>query len=323
MPQQELFFLKNYTIYIMKIFMLSILGLLICGFVLAAAKVEINTATLEQLDEITGVGPAIGQRIIDGRPYSSINDLLKVKGIGEKTLQKIKDQGLAYIEGQSANNVNPTPTITSPTPITVSPSPIPELAEVRPPLAFGNIFISEIMPSPEGADDQNEWIKLINLNDFEADLSGWSIRDIEGKVTTYNFPLNTKISLNGFLTLTRPETKISLNNDKDDLELIKPDKTIADSMKYEKAPTGQSYIRTGGTWHWSNALSEKKESTPIKTAENPVFMANQKSAWLSQAEESSDFYAWIIAVFTAICSSATILFLKLKLKNVDKEEFLS
>ncbi|MCX6760471.1 MAG: helix-hairpin-helix domain-containing protein [Candidatus Nealsonbacteria bacterium] len=292
---------------------------LICGFVLAANRVEINTASLEELDKITGIGPALGQRIIDGRPYLSIDDLLRVKGIGEKTLQKIKDQGLAYIEGQSANNVNPTPVIPSPTPALASPT---LTLEPEPLNIFDNILINEIMPSPEGADDQNEWIKLINLNDFEVNLSGWSIKDAEGKTTTYAFPINTKISPNGFLILTRPETKISLNNDKDGLELIKPDKTIADSMKYEKAPTGQSYIRNGDKWHWSNALSEKKESTSIKTAENPVFMANQKTAWISQTEKSSDFYAWIIAVFTAICSSATILFLKIKIKSVDKEEFL-
>ena len=290
---------------------------LICGFVFASDRVEINTASLEELDKITGIGPALGQRIIDGRPYSSIDDLLRVKGIGEKTLQKIKDQGLAYVEGQS---LNPTPAVASPTPALASPTPT---LEAEPLKIFGNVLISEIMPSPEGADDQNEWIKLANLNNFEIDLSGWSIRDIEGKVTTYAFSSNTKISLNGFLILTRPDTKISLNNDKDGLELIKPDGTVADSVKYEKAQTGQSYIRNGDTWQWSNALSGKEESTSAKTTEPTVFTANQEPAWLSQVEKSSDFYAWAIAVFTAICSSTAILFLKLKIKDVDKEEFLS
>jgi len=66
----------------------------------ATNMVEINTASLQQLDEIMGVGPVIGQRIIDARPFSSVDDLLRVNGIGQITLQKMKDQGLVYVEGQ-------------------------------------------------------------------------------------------------------------------------------------------------------------------------------------------------------------------------------
>ena len=64
-----------------KVFVLLLI-VLICPFmVLATDKVEINTATLQQLEQITGIGPAIAQRIIDARPFSSVDDLLKVKGI--------------------------------------------------------------------------------------------------------------------------------------------------------------------------------------------------------------------------------------------------
>jgi competence protein ComEA len=53
--------------------------------------VNINTATKEQLITLNGVGEATAKRIIDGRPYSQINDLLNVSGIGEATLAKFKD----------------------------------------------------------------------------------------------------------------------------------------------------------------------------------------------------------------------------------------
>jgi competence ComEA-like helix-hairpin-helix protein len=60
--------------------------------------IDINTASSEELQKIYGVGPVIAQRIIEARPFSSIDDLIKVKGIGEKTLQKIKEQGLACVK---------------------------------------------------------------------------------------------------------------------------------------------------------------------------------------------------------------------------------
>jgi len=53
--------------------------------------VNINTATKEELDALPGIGPTKAQAIIDGRPYNSPEDIMKVKGIKQKTYDKIKD----------------------------------------------------------------------------------------------------------------------------------------------------------------------------------------------------------------------------------------
>lgn len=51
---------------------------------------DLNTATEKELQSIKGIGPVLAERIIAGRPYRTVDDLLKVKGIGPKRLEKIR-----------------------------------------------------------------------------------------------------------------------------------------------------------------------------------------------------------------------------------------
>lgn len=62
----------------------------------SSAFVNINTATLGELETLPGIGPAFGERIIDYRNanggFKSIEEIQAVSGIGEKTFEKIKGQ---------------------------------------------------------------------------------------------------------------------------------------------------------------------------------------------------------------------------------------
>ena len=63
--------------------------------VLQQFPININTASLEELQELPRIGPAMAKRIIEYRlangRFQTIEELLKVKGIGSKTFLKLKD----------------------------------------------------------------------------------------------------------------------------------------------------------------------------------------------------------------------------------------
>jgi len=58
--------------------------------------VNLNTASLSELDTLSGIGATYAQRIIDYREanggFKSIDEIKNVKGIGDKTFEKIRDQ---------------------------------------------------------------------------------------------------------------------------------------------------------------------------------------------------------------------------------------
>ena len=59
------------------------------------ALVDINTASAAELENLPGIGPSLAKRIVEYRdkngPFASVDDLLKIQGIGEKSLARFRD----------------------------------------------------------------------------------------------------------------------------------------------------------------------------------------------------------------------------------------
>jgi len=64
----------------------------------APERININTASLEELQEIVHIGESRAQEIIEFRPFNSLDELDRISGIGPARLQDIKDEGIAHVE---------------------------------------------------------------------------------------------------------------------------------------------------------------------------------------------------------------------------------
>ncbi|SEA10667.1 competence protein ComEA [Desulfuromusa kysingii] len=80
---------------ILILFTLFISLCFVCQPAFSMEKINLNTATIEQLMELKGVGEKTAQKIIEYRnnkKFNTVDEVVNVNGVGEKTLEKIREQ---------------------------------------------------------------------------------------------------------------------------------------------------------------------------------------------------------------------------------------
>lgn len=191
---------------------------------------------------------------------------------------------------------------------------------------FLKIYISEILPSPEGPDTEKEWIEIFNEEERDIDLSRWQIKDVFGKTRSYFFPEKTFIKAGGFLVLYSSLTKITLNNDKDSVLLINPAGKTVDSVSFIEAPKGKSYCKINGEWFWTSSVSPGKNNF-ISEKEQPLQTENfseqekkiknlalKNTASFNNQKTSNFNFSFLLMTALLLSFSSGIIFLFIKNK---------
>lgn len=169
----------------------------------------------------------------------------------------------------------PVPTSTDPVPpvpTTNAPAPAPQ------PASDLRIVIAALQPNPDGPDD-HEWFELRNDGSGSATLDGWRVTDAAGG----SFSLaGVTIAAGAKAKFDKTAFKFALNNDAETLRLLDPSGTVRDSVGYEDAPSGATYVRGTGGWEWSSAFHEE---VPTEAATSqPTAADTELAAGVTEAQ---------------------------------------
>ncbi len=129
-----------------KLLGLVLISLISMSFISALCEegqIDINTASKGELEELYLMGPVKAERIINARPFDFVDEIIEIYGIGEKTLEGIKEQGLACINEEIEDI---------------------EEEEIQEEYIKENIEIKEEIIEEEIEKDEHEKIETITLN---------------------------------------------------------------------------------------------------------------------------------------------------------------
>ncbi len=154
------------------------------------------------------------------------------------------------------------------------------------------VSLNEYMPDPASdwngdgaADQEDEYVELHNGNDFTVDLSGWRLDDVDDGAgqprwlfgpdgsPPYVLPAGATIPARGFLLLFRSETGIALNNDGDQVRLLRPDGVVAEATGYDASRNDEAHSKTadgGGDWTTAYPPSPGASNQPAPPTPTPT-----------------------------------------------------
>jgi hypothetical protein len=146
--------------------------------------------------------------------------------------------------------------------------------------AKNDLIISEVFPNPDGPDFDREFIEILNVSGQSLNLN--KCRIVNSLKQEYIIG-NITLAPNDALAFYRPETKISLNNNKDKITLYNATGKIIDEINFKTpAPSGQSWQKNSEAGHpvsycWAQPTPEAKNFCGLPFLPTPVISGPAKA----------------------------------------------
>lgn len=155
----------------------------------------------------------------------------------------------------------------------------------------GDVRLSEVLPNPEGADADGEFIELYNADVHAVDLFGWVVADAAREYVIGSRGEDTIIASRGYYVVRAQESGIALNNSTPEVvRLVDPFEIVKSQIEYDRATEGESYARIGGAWEWTNRVTPGvvNDSSDIDDPEDDPENVNNDDNDLPDNEEPDD-----------------------------------
>ncbi len=120
-----------------------------------------------------------------------------------------------------------------------------------------DLRINELVPDPQGDDQNGEFIEIYNFSDNKVNLLGWKLKDVSG--AEYVFP-DVDVEKGEYKALYYKDTKITLNNSGDAISFYDPNGDLISAVDYQESEEGHTYGYSGDLWQWSRFPTPGEEN---------------------------------------------------------------
>jgi len=212
---------------------------------------NLNTASADQIRLFNAIGPpsTASAQLIDSHSYTGSPGTGKSYARNPHTsnnwLSQLATFGLlndslsdcTVVIPTPSSNISPSITFTpTPTPL-LTPTPVPSVTPPAP-TPMPKIYLNEVFANP--ADDQPEWVELYNGSDFDVDLHGWFIDDIENGGSS---PIALAGVIQSKQLFAIDMTRTIFNNTGDNVRLINSQETVVELFLYDRADVAMSWSK--------------------------------------------------------------------------------
>lgn len=222
---------------------------------------------------------------------------------GGQSMYRIYDFGVAVMQNTD-DNFNDFNLTNNPTPATFPAQEQPEVDQQV--VDYPKLQLNELFPNPASpqTDSVDEFIEIYNPNAFSVDLSGWKLRDESGE----EFIIKGKtIEPYSRLAVFVTESKITLNNSGDSMQLVDPNGQVSDeSMNYGVAEEGLSWSYISGVWQWAVSATPGAVNSAMYVDTDPsaTVASIKKATTKKSAKKASSSKPKTSKVKSSLASSA-------------------